>query len=122
MPALHQSDNLVSGVGNTIAEEKLAQHHELAGCVSYSASLCGVMFCGLLRLAVAHYAKQATTMPESPRGSIRRGAASRQGSRALPDVNMATPSSPSIVTVNSNTWDIMARLGTSPHHFRRATQ
>ncbi len=66
------------------------------------------------------YAKQAAGVPEVPKGEIRRGSASRQGSRIIQEATEAAVRS--FVPVKASNWDVMTHLGRPPGRIRRATQ
>lgn len=72
------------------------------------------------RFGVTSYSKQAAGVPEVVRGEIRRGSASRQGSRIIQEANEAAVQTS--VPVKTSNWDVMTRLGGPRGGIRRATQ
>ncbi|DBA66636.1 TPA: Leucine-rich repeat-containing protein 9 [Trebouxia sp. C0005] len=72
------------------------------------------------RFGVTSYSRQAADVPEMPKGEIRRGSASRQGSRIIQEATEAAECS--FVPVKASNWDVMTHLGRSPGGVRRATQ
>jgi len=69
---------------------------------------------------VTSYSRQAAAVAEVPKGEIRRGSASRQGSRMIQEATEATVRS--FVPVKAGNWDVMTHLGRAPGGIRRATQ
>ncbi|DBA94023.1 TPA: Leucine-rich repeat-containing protein 9 [Trebouxia sp. C0004] len=72
------------------------------------------------RFGVTSYSRQAAGVPEVPKGEVRRGSASRQGSRILQEATEAAVRS--FVPVKASNWDVMTHLGRPPGGIRRATQ
>ena len=74
----------------------------------------------LCRFGVTSYSRQAAGIPEVARGEIKRGSASRQGSRIIQDANAAAVRS--VLPVKASNWDVVTRLGMPAGGVRRATQ